>query len=131
MKITEYNIRAGIGNKTVFVFLSDIHEQNTAKAYELTGRISPDAVLVGGDYVQGKGRSSKGLDLISRLSEKYPVFVSLGNHEFKYGPDIKNLTVGTGAVLLDNSDTFFHGVRVGLRNEFLAVSSVAVVDLFL
>lgn len=113
MKTSRYEINAGLGFRLSFAFLSDLHEKNTDEAFRLTAGSSPDAVLVGGDYIQDGDRFEKGIALLSSLAELFPVFCSLGNHEFKYEGDIRSLTKATGVTLLDNTDVLFRGVRIG------------------
>lgn len=113
MKTTCYEIDAGLGKKSVFAFISDIHENNADKAYDLTVGAAPDAVLVAGDYIQNGKKFETGVGLLEELAKKHPVFCSLGNHEFKYGNGIRRLTADTGAVLLDDSDVLFNGIRIG------------------
>lgn len=113
MKNTAYEINAGLAEPLTIVFLSDVHDVDADPIIERVKAASPDAVLVGGDYVQNKKRYENGISLLKALAELYPTFVSLGNHEFKSIPDIKKRTVQTGAVLLDDCDTTFRGVRIG------------------
>ncbi len=113
MKTTVYTINAPVPAGLKFVFLSDIHEKNTDEAYAKTVSAAPDAVLVSGDYIQNGGEYEKGLALLKKLSAGLPVFVSLGNHEFKFGGDIRAVTRETGATLLDGSFTEFSSVKIG------------------
>ena len=113
MKNTVYEINAGLKEPVTFAFLSDTHDADAAPIIERVNAASPDAVLVGGDYVQNEKRYGNGLTLLEKLAALCPTFVSLGNHEFKSVPDIKKRTVMTGAVLLDDEDTVFRGVRIG------------------
>ena len=113
IKVSEYNITAGINAPLVFAFLSDLHECDTKPVTALLDKYAPDAVLVGGDYIQSTAAYEKGLAFLSECAEKYKTFCSLGNHEFKFDGDIRTMTKKTGAVLLDNEDTEYQGVRIG------------------
>lgn len=70
-----------------FVFLSDLHNHEFGSGNQALlnaiDRISPDAVLIGGDMVVAKGLGdiSAALRLTERLAMRYPVYYGDGNHE--------------------------------------------------
>ncbi len=113
IKVSEYDITAGINAPLVFAFLSDLHECDTEPLMKLIDRFLPDAVLVGGDYVNNSREYEKGIAFLTGCAKKYKTFCSLGNHELKEDGDIRSLTRQTGAVLLDNEYTEFEGVLIG------------------
>jgi len=113
IKVSEYDITAGINAPLVFAFISDLHECDTKPIAELIDRYAPDAVLVGGDYVNNSREYEKGIAFLTECAEKYKTFCSLGNHELKSDGDIRALTKKTGAVLLDNEYTEFEDVLIG------------------
>ncbi len=71
------------------VFLTDLHEHAFPESVrpgleEMIRRISPDAVLAGGDMIFAKGRRcrvDRSLALLRSLAEDLPVFYADGNHE--------------------------------------------------
>ena len=113
IRVTSYDIKADVPDHPVFAFLSDLHECDIKPVVSLIDKYSPDAVLVGGDYIQNEEKYAAGFELLSYCSKLCPTFCSLGNHEMKYNGDIRKDTASTGAVLLDNDDTVFMGVRIG------------------
>ncbi len=71
------------------VFLSDLHNKQYGKGNTQLLRaiedVKPDAVLIGGDMINGKpGEKLEGtVDLLRSLKEKYPVYYVNGNHEHR------------------------------------------------
>ena len=72
-----------------------------------------DAVLIGGDFVHNNSNYEKGIDLLKQCSERYSTFVEIGNHETKSKLDIIKMVNESGAILLDNMFTSFHGMIIG------------------
>ena len=112
IKVSNYDINAEAGG-IVACFLSDLHECDTEPLKKLLEQYSPDLVLIGGDYIQSGKKYEKGLEFLKFCAENYPTFCSLGNHEMKYGGDIRAETEKTGVILLDNSYTEFKGLLIG------------------
>lgn len=71
------------------VFLTDLHNNSFGKDNEPLLRaidgLCPDIVAIGGDMMVAKGQRSLRvpLHLAGALSEKYPVYYGLGNHEHR------------------------------------------------
>lgn len=71
------------------VFLSDLHNKqfgkNNARLLEAIEEIQPDAVLAGGDMINGKPgeKLEPALNLLRALQEKYPIYYANGNHEHR------------------------------------------------
>jgi predicted MPP superfamily phosphohydrolase len=67
--------------------LSDIHVNHLhiskEKIIGALKKISPDIIIITGDYIESVKNIPKTIDLISDLSEIYPVFLTLGNHDHK------------------------------------------------
>jgi len=78
-----------IGGRIRVVFLSDLHNRqfgkNNAELLKAIEDARPDAVLVGGDMINGKpGEKLEGaVELLRALKEKYPVYYANGNHEHR------------------------------------------------
>lgn len=75
------------------VFLTDLHNNSFGQDNELLLRaideLHPDIVAIGGDMMVAKGQRSLEvpLHLVRALSEKYPVYYGLGNHEHRMDRD--------------------------------------------
>lgn len=120
LKITEYTVSAPVKELLCFAFVSDLHHCENQPVLRSIQKISPDAVLVGGDFMHNMSFYTRGFEFLKSLSEKYPVFCSLGNHEGRYEGDIHKAVAETGATLLDNASVVFKSVRIGgLTSGFL------------
>ncbi len=124
-----------------FVLITDLHGyvfgRNNDSLIDAIDDEKPDAILCAGDMFNGK-RNDKGIDvepgfsLLSRLAEKYPVYVSNGNHEEKvklytqsYGnffERYKNRLMRKGVCYLENESAYFDegkirisGLELGLE----------------
>lgn len=96
-KISEYKCSAdSIRKDATVVLLSDLHNKSFGKDNQrllnAIDNIQPDIILIAGDMynsVKGGDTHVAG-DLVSRLSEKYPVYYGNGNHEHKTAlyPDV-------------------------------------------
>lgn len=71
------------------VFLSDLHNKqygnNNGQLLETIEKEQPDAVLIGGDMINGKPgeKLDRTINLLRLLKEKYPVYYANGNHEHR------------------------------------------------
>lgn len=99
-------------------YLSDLHNvsygRNNEKLKALLEREKPDYIFMGGDMIVGvrKFHPKTALDLCKSLTERYPVYMGIGNHEQKlrgyaetkdslYPAYIKELEQ-MGVIILDN-----------------------------
>lgn len=120
LSVTEYSIFAPVNEKICFAFVSDLHHCENGPVINAIDAVSPDAVLVGGDFMHNMSFYTKGFDFLRICAKKYSVFCSLGNHEGRYEGDIYKAVEDTGAVLLDNTHTVFEDVLIGgLTSGFL------------
>ena len=120
LKTTEYKVFANVKEKTCFAFVSDLHHCENQPVLSVIDSISPDAVLVGGDFMHNMSFYTRGFEFLKAVSEKHPVFCSLGNHEGRYEGDIHKAIAETGAILLDNTYTCFKSLLIGgLTSGFL------------
>lgn len=97
-KVTKYEIglKKTIDNDINIVMLSDLHDtdtgENNSKLLDAIDDINPDFVLIAGDmitsYKQPVYDSTCTMDFLERLSGKYKVYYSLGNHEDRYLQDM-------------------------------------------
>ena len=71
------------------VFLSDLHNKqygrDNARLLQAIEEVQPDAVLIGGDLINGRPgeKLEKTVTLLRSLKEKYPVYYANGNHEHR------------------------------------------------
>lgn len=72
-----------------FVLLADLHNKSygkeNQKLIEAIHKIDPDSIMIAGDMLVGKPDSdfTVAATLIEKLSEKYPIFYGVGNHEYR------------------------------------------------
>lgn len=135
MKITNYRISTGkIKNNDHFriVHISDLHKkkfgESNAVLSEKILSLAPDAVLMTGDMIS---RSSSDLSalrsLINTVTEKVPVYYSLGNHEQDaefFNPDIYSSLISfvkNKCTLLDNES-----LRIVKENFTVNISGLTV-----
>lgn len=71
------------------VFLSDLHNRqygkDNAQLLAAIEEAEPDAVLVGGDMINGKygEKLDRAVNLLRTLREEYPIYYANGNHEHR------------------------------------------------
>ncbi len=113
--IVHYMIRSGkIPEKLTLAVAPDLHSSPYDDVAETLYRC--DAVLIPGDLVDRHRRNNDdALRFIREVPEHVPVFYSIGNHERKYRKreEYLQLVRESKAVLLDNEDTVFRGIRIG------------------
>lgn len=74
-----------------FLFLSDLHNNefgmDNEKLIKEIENVRPDAVLIGGDMIIGKGEIDLRVTshLVRELSSRFPVYYGNGNHEQRMG----------------------------------------------
>ena len=113
MKISTYNIcKDGISDCTL-VFISDLHGYDNTKILNAIDKISPNAVLIGGDIVHDNKNYKTGIEFLHLCAKKYPTFCSIGNHEMKLDFDINPMIRDSKATLLDNEFAQFYGLKIG------------------
>ncbi len=90
VKVRKYVIPvAGLEKTWHFVFLSDLHNmsfgKNNSRLAARIKKLKPDAVLSGGDLYNSKPGAgyNNAVELIKKLCENFPVYMTNGNHETK------------------------------------------------
>lgn len=111
LTVTSYQISSEkIQEPFRIVQLSDLHNssfgENNEKLIEQIINLSPDYICMTGDMFNATQESLKVIsNLVSRLSEQFPVYYSYGNHEEQYpthfSRDWEDELRKAGAVLLD------------------------------
>ena len=113
MEINRYEINAGLGQELVAAVVSDLHSSPFEELVKTLDRLSPDLVLCPGDMIHRADANERGFDFLAEAAKRFPVFCSLGNHEFKHGEDVRAELRATGARLLDDEWVDFGGIAVG------------------
>jgi predicted MPP superfamily phosphohydrolase len=109
-------------------FLADIHAgpifgaARMAYLVDVVNRLGADVVVLGGDYVGGRGGgASVFYPEAARLSARYGVYAVLGNHDEWEGIDVaREGMASTGIVLLENSSA-----RIRVGDATLAIAGLA------
>ena len=76
-----------IKNEHSFVVLSDLHNKeygkNNEKLLKRIDKLKPEGILIAGDILTAKPEKSYAvaLNLLEKLSAKYPIYYGMGNHE--------------------------------------------------
>lgn len=113
MKVTEYKVFADLKRDYNFVFVSDLHGYDNEPIFNAISNLNPEAILVGGDFIHDRNNYKSGLEFLIAVCEKYPVFCSLGNHEFRFDEDMLPSIKETGANILDNESILYDGINIG------------------
>lgn len=86
--VVEYHLRdKRIKREHTFVVMSDLHNKSygkhNEKLLEKIEKLQPEAILTAGDILTAKPNVSfqTALELIKKLSSKYPIYYGMGNHE--------------------------------------------------
>ncbi len=126
-KIYEYEVSTDkVSGNYTFVFLTDLHNyvfgKDNERLIEVIDKIGPDAVLSGGDMFTARSKDGDfhpeiAFSLLKKLSHKYPLYISNGNHEekIKEGSKLfgnaferyKNSLKREGVIYLDNESADF------------------------
>ncbi len=114
--ITRYDVRSDrVPRSATFAFVSDLHNYDSSPVLGALERISPLAVLVGGDFIQSAADCEAGISFLRLAASKWPVFCSTGK-EHSFDDDMIARLEETGARILRNESVLFHGFRVGGLN---------------
>ena len=132
LTVPEYRLYTAkpLSRTYTFMFLSDLHNmsfgEGNRELVSAIDRVSPDAVLIGGDMMTVKRKADLSVvtPLLSELSARYPVFYGEGNHEARldrdrgrYGDlfdDLLALLEDLGIPYLRDRSVLFSGeVRIG------------------
>lgn len=95
--------------------LSDIHVNHLHirknKIINALRQVNPDVVIISGDYIETEKDIPTALELIKRVANFFPVYLSLGNHDHKalFNDSEKvqhfiNQLCETGAIVLNNEN---------------------------
>lgn len=112
-KITEYSVTGNLKQELSFAVVSDLHDFPNEGIISAIKAASPDGVLVVGDFIHGEFINSRGFEFLRLSAKEFPTFCCLGNHEAGYLGDLRSKIKESGAVLLDNEQVLFKGIRIG------------------
>lgn len=111
LTVTKYKtVTDRVSTPLRIVQITDLHNSefgvDNNRLVQIINKQMPDLILVTGDLLNSDSKVTDiATNLLLRLSEIAPVYVSLGNHEIeyaeKYAIDIKNLYESTGVTVLD------------------------------
>ena len=104
-----------IKSRLSIALVSDLHNREYREIVEIIKRESPDFIAVTGDFSNRYTKKcEKGLEFFKVISKKYPVFVSLGNHdtEILTKADFEKIKE-SGAFLLDNEFIKYNEIFIG------------------
>lgn len=126
--VRRYSIKSpklsDVFNGMKIAVLSDLHNQEFGKdnrrLLDAIDAQKPDIIIGAGDLLVGRRGTdfSAAASLVERLAQKYPVYMAMGNHEYRlriYQEDYDDmwqryydLTRKAGAVWLDNETVYIH-----------------------
>ena len=119
LSVTPYSLHSDKVTAPVKIaFISDLHNtlygKDMSELADSVDRFSPDVVILGGDffnYVWGEENSVRFAEIVS---DRYPCFYTLGNHEFKRGQQdiIKKEMSAMGINVLDGKYADIAGIRI-------------------
>ena len=116
MKITRYTLKAPLQKPLMLALVADLHNGRYEGLLSALTSASPDAVCVVGDFLDRREKVARGFSFLAASAQKWPPFVSLGNHEMKAGMPRAALAARireTGAQLLDNESTRLGELTLG------------------
>lgn len=110
LQCSKYTIRTQkVQEKIRIVYLTDLHSNRFGKDNEklvhMIREQTPDLVCCTGDMLNASGNADVFLNLIGKLSEEFPVYISMGNHELafekRHGEGLKERIHKAGGTVLD------------------------------
>ncbi len=113
LTMTEFRIPAALEREIHFAFVSDLHCFDHAPIIDLLQDMKPDAVLIGGDFVQDEEQYEDGFMFLERSARMFPTFCSIGNHDLYFPGDLRSSIEATGVVALDNASTAYQDIWLG------------------
>ena len=107
------------------VNISDLHGSvfggGQRRLIDMLERLSPDIVVMSGDLFDDFVSRAGSIELLTRITEKYPCFYVTGNHEYCSGEEreLKELARSLGATVLEGKTEL-----VSVRGETISISGV-------
>lgn len=136
LTVTSYEVESDkIQEPFRIVQLTDLHNmsfgKDNSRLIKNIEEQDPDLICMAGDMLNRDEQSLEVVTgLISRLSEKYRVFFSLGNHETAYeenfGAELKDELERAGAVVLNNE---YREIRINEETVYIGgISSYGLIE---
>ncbi|MBQ8752867.1 MAG: metallophosphoesterase [Clostridia bacterium] len=117
MDITTYILPASLPAPLRIAQVADLHNIPYGTLLRALETKKPDLIAVTGDLVHHFDERERGIAFLQTAARRWPVFMSLGNHETTCAPGERPLLEAeirdTGAVLLDNDAMRFHHLNIG------------------
>ena len=117
MDITTYTLSAAIPQPLKIAQVADLHNGPHGTLFKALEAKKPDLIAVTGDLIHRFEERERGLEFLSKAARRWPVFLSLGNHETGIHPENRPLLEKelrqTGAILLDNDAITYRGLSIG------------------
>ena len=119
MKITKIFLDTPLKKSYRALLISDMHSEIPPNFLKTAQALTPDFVLLAGDYVDGQIISHPQMSaLLQSLADTAPTFYATGNHELFTDED-RSLIRKTGITLLENETAFLDELTIGgLRSGF-------------
>ena len=112
-EISKYTITAGLATPKRFAFISDTHNLSCEETLERIANENIEGILIAGDIIHDNEHYRQGIAFLSAAVNVAPTFCSIGNHELRYQGDVREMIRNAGAILLDDSDFWLDGIRLG------------------
>ena len=117
MDITTYTRPAAIPRPLRILQVADLHSAPYTRLMMALSALHPDLIVVTGDCIHRFEERERGLAFLREAAGRFPVFLSLGNHETASAPEERTVLEeelrATGAVVLDNDAFSFEGLYIG------------------
>ena len=115
LDITQYRVSApNLQNTYRLALVTDLHNCPWHRLMRGIRAQKPDAVVIAGDLLGNfDTRGARSLDFLREVSQEFPVYYGLGNHERRLTADDFPVIRETGAVLLVNEAVSFGELCIG------------------
>lgn len=143
MRVSSYAISAGnIPGDLTVALVSDVHQREPEGVLTALQTINPDLICMPGDILERndkgsdprqsmgdkslyrnvnarlrrghlRGGSENAYRLFREAGKLAPVFMSVGNHEWYFSEEDKQVMAHSGVILLDNQDVLWKEIRIG------------------
>lgn len=114
LDITEYRVKAPVGEKMLAAMLSDVHGEEFGYVLDKVRERKPDLILIPGDVTNRHDpEAGNGGAFLRACAETAPTFMSLGNHERNSCASVREAAASAGVTLLEERSVSFRGLLIG------------------
>ena len=115
LDITHYHVPAeDLSRIYRLALVTDLHNCAWTKTSDAIRRETPDAIVISGDLLRNLDtHGAHSLDFLRQMSQEYPVFYALGNHERWLDPEEIAVLRQTGAAVLINEAAQLGELTIG------------------